>query len=385
MSALEPSHNAPKGSRPTLVGAPHSERLPSTLNTAHGSVPLPTFFPDATRAVVRAVDAEDLRRCGVPGLVVNAFHLASTPGVGLVKSQGGVHRFMDWQGPIIADSGGFQAMSMIRENARYGAISDGGITFHNPEAKGRKRLKLTPEKCVQIQFDLGADMMMCLDDCPSPDADERQVAEAVRRTVSWARRCKAEYDRQVEVHRLEGDARPLIFGIIQGGYDPAARRRCAEELLPLGFDGYGFGGWPLHPEGGLAEETLALTASLMPDPLPKYALGVGSPSNILRCWEMGYRVYDCVLPTRDARHQRLYCENPEVGPYAYRFLYIQDDVHTRDSRPVSEHCDCPCCTHYSRSYLHHLFRVRDVLAQRLATMHNLRFYARLMERLQRAA
>jgi queuine tRNA-ribosyltransferase len=323
----------------------------------------------------------------VPGLVVNAFHLASTPGVGLIKSQGGVHRFMDWHGPIIADSGGFQAMSMIRENARYGTISDGGITYTNYETKSRKRLKLTPEKCIQIQFDLGADVMICLDDCPSPDADEREVASAVRRTVAWAGRCKAEYERQLDVRRIEDKDRPLLFGVIQGGYDAAARRRCAEGLLPLGFDGYGFGGWPLHPEGGLATETLALTASLMPDHLYKYALGVGSPGNVVRCWEMGYRVFDCVLPTRDARHQRLYCEDVEAGPFAgpaaYHFLYIQDEVYARDGRPVSEVCDCPCCAQYSRSYLHHLFRIRDVLAQRLATMHNLRFYVRLMERLQK--
>jgi queuine tRNA-ribosyltransferase len=353
------------------------------LWTAHGAVRLPTFFPDATRAVVRTVDADDLRRCGVPGLVVNAFHLAGTPGVGLIKSQGGAHRFMGWDRPVIADSGGFQAMSMIRENARYGTISDGGITFTNPEAKGRGRLKLTPEKCIQIQFDLGADIMMCLDDCPRPDANGQEVDEAVRRTLSWAGRCKAEYERQLDIRRLEGDARPLILGIIHGGYDPAVRRRCAEGLLSLGFDGYGFGGWPLHPEGGLAEETLALTAGLMPDHLLKYALGVGSPANIVRCWEMGYQVYDCVLPTRDARHRRLYCEDPERGSFAYRFLYLQDDVHKRDSRPVSEVCDCPCCARYSRSYLHHLFQIGDGLAQRLATMHNLRFYVRLMERLQK--
>jgi queuine tRNA-ribosyltransferase len=341
---------------------------------------LPAFFPDATRAVVRAVDAQDLQRCGIQGLVVNAFHLASTPGVGLIKSQGGVHAFMDWQAPIIADSGGFQAMSMIRENKRYGSISDAGIHFRNPDSKGG--LKLTPEKCIQIQLDLGADVLMCLDDCPRPDASSEEVAEAVRRTANWARRCKNEFERQVVVRRLEEGERPLLFGIIQGGYDDEMRRRCAEQLWPIGFDGYGFGGWPLDLEGNLAEETLAGTARLMPDHQPKYALGVGSPQNIVRCWRMGYRLFDCVLPTRDARHQRLYCEEPERGPYASSFLYMQDDVHKRDRRPVSEHCDCPCCTHYTRSYLHHLFQIRDGLAQRLATLHNLRFYARLMERLR---
>jgi queuine tRNA-ribosyltransferase len=332
--------------------------------------------------VVRTVDGQDLRRCGVPGLVVNAFHLASTPGVGLIKSQGGVHAFMGWDRPIIADSGGFQAMSIIRENARYGTISDAGINYTNPEARRRKRLKLTPEKCVQIQFDLGADVMMCLDDCPRPDADGQGVADAVRRTVLWARRCKDEYERQVGIRGLEDERRPLLFGIIQGGYDPSMRQRCAQELWSIGFDGYGFGGWPLDPEGNLAAETLACTAGLMPDHLVKYALGVGSPANIVSCWRMGYQVFDCVLPTRDARHQRLYCEDPDAGPHGYAFLYIQDDAHKRDARPVSEHCDCPCCTHYSRSYLHHLFQIRDGLAQRLATMHNLRTYVRLMERLR---
>jgi queuine tRNA-ribosyltransferase len=350
------------------------------LETRHGAVRLPAFFPDATRAVVRTVDAEDLRRCGVQGLVVNAFHLASTPGAGLIKSQDGVHAFMGWTAPVLADSGGFQAMSMIRENARYGTISDAGIHYRNPDSK--RRLKLTPEKCVQIQFDLGADVMMCLDDCPSPDATEAEVDDAVRRTVAWAGRCKDEFERQVAVRRMPKDDRPLLFGIIQGGYDREKRRCCAEQLWPMGFDGYGFGGWPLDPEGNLAKETLADTAALMPDHQVKYALGVGSPQNLVRCWEMGYRLFDCVLPTRDARHKRLYVEEPARGPFAHSFLYMQDEKHKRDRRPVSEVCDCPCCAHYSRSYLHHLFVIGDVLAQRLATLHNLRFYARLMERLR---
>jgi queuine tRNA-ribosyltransferase len=289
---------------------------------------------------------------------------------------------MGWDGPVLADSGGFQAMSMIRENARYGTIGDGGIHYRNPDSK--RRLKLTPEKVVQIQFDLGADVMMCLDDCPSPEATADEVADAVRRTVAWARRCKAEYERQVEVRHLGEGERPLLFGIIQGGYDPEKRRQCAEQLWPIDFDGYGFGGWPLDPEGNLAEETLACTAELMPDHQVKYALGVGSPQNLVRCWQMGYRLYDCVLPTRDARHKRLYVEEPEQGPYAHSFLYLQDDVHKRDKRPVSEVCDCPCCARYSRSYLHHLFQIGDALALRLATLHNLRFYTRLMERLRLA-
>jgi queuine tRNA-ribosyltransferase len=315
--------------------------------------------------------------------VVNTFHLTHAPGVGLVKSQGGIHNFTGWDRPIISDSGGFQAMSMIRENARYGTIADAGITFTNVDAKGRRKLRLTPEKCIQIQFDLGADIMICLDDCPRPDASAEEVAESVRRTIRWAGQCKAEFERQLASRRLEGPRKPMLFGVIQGGYSKRTRWHCAEELISIGFDGYGFGGWPLDLEGNLATETLAYTANLMPDHLPKYALGVGNPAAIVRCHEMGYQIYDCVLPTRDARHQRLYRSEPgSADPFAYSFLYIQDDKYKRDSRPVSQVCDCHCCTHYSRSYLHHLFNVQDGLALRLATIHNLRFFARLMAKLR---
>ena len=351
------------------------------LSTRHGSVLLPAFFPDATRAVVRTIDAQDLEGCGIQGLVVNTFHLTRTPGVGLVKNQGGIHPFMGWRRPVLSDSGGFQAMSMIRENARYGTISDAGITF-SPADKGGRKLKLTPEKCIQIQFALGADLMVCLDDCPRPEDNEQEVSESVRRTLLWAGRCKREFERQVAERHLEEGRRPFLFGIIQGGYDERLRRRCAEGLLPMGFDGYGFGGWPLDLEGNLAADTLAYTAGLMPEGA-KYALGVGSPEGIVRCWRMGYRLFDCVLPTRDARHQRLYClDEAEPDLLAHHFLYIQDDKHKRDSRPISEVCDCHCCTHFSRSYLHHLFEIQDGVAQRLATIHNLRFYAMLMKRLR---
>jgi queuine tRNA-ribosyltransferase len=176
-----------------------------------------------------------------------------------------------------------------------------------------------------------------------------------------------------------------LFGVIQGGYDRGPRKQCADQLLEIGFDGYGFGGWPLDADGKLAEDILAYTAELMRG--FRYALGVGSPENILRCVEMGYRIFDCVLPTRDARHHRLYCFDEDLhrespDPLAYSFLYIQDERYKRDARPLSEWCDCPCCVRYSRSYLHHLFDIRDTLALRLATMHNLRFYAQLMSRIR---
>ena len=204
--------------------------------------------------------------------------------------------------------------------------------------------------------------MICLDDCPSPIASRDEAAASVERTVHWAGRCRAEFDRLLAARKKGSGPRPLLFGVVQGGYDPALRRRCAEQLLPLGFDGFGFGGWPLTPGGDLAEEILALTAGLIPDPLPRFALGVGKPEHIVRCYQMGWRIFDTVLPTRDARHQRLYAFD---APYLdqvdvrarsfYHFVYAGDKKHTRQTGPISTACDCPCCRNYSLAYLHHLF------------------------------
>lgn len=359
--------------------------LPAALETAHGPLPLPVYLPDATRAAVRTVDSRDLEACGVRALVVNAFHLSSRPGAGLLKHAGGIHAFMDWQRPIASDSGGFQLMSMIRENPRYGTVSERGIHFVDAGGSGRKTL-FTPERSIRLQFDLGADLMICLDDCPRPDASPEEVAASVGRTIAWANRCRAEFDRLLASRGRAGGPRPLLFAVIQGGYDQAQRRRCAEALLPLGFDGFGFGGWPLTPAGHLAEEVLARTAQLIPDELPRFALGVGRPEHIVRCYRLGWRLFDCVLPSRDARHGRLYAWNAttpdEVDPLApdfYHFVYVRDEKHRRHKGPVSAACDCPCCQHYSLAYLHHLFAVDDPLGLRLATMHNLRFYTRLLE------
>jgi len=360
----------------------------SAIGTAHGGLELPAFLPDATRAVVRAVDSRDLEVCGVAGLVVNTFHLMTRPGAGLIKHMGGVHRFMGWGRPIASDSGGFQLMSMIRSNSRYGTISERGIHFTNFDRGGGK-VKFTPERSIRVQFDLGADIMICLDDCPSPEASAAENAESVRRTVLWARRCRAEFDRLLEVRDRAGEDRPLLLGVIQGGYDRQLRADCAGELLELGFDGYGFGGWPLDPEGNLAEEIVSYTAGLMPDGQPRFALGVGKPENVVRGFQMGYNIFDCVLPTRDARRGRLYVfaapSLDEVSVFDgqfYRFLYVRDNQHKREGGPVSTACDCHCCRNYSLGYLHHLFEIRDTLAYRLATMHNLRFYAQLMSRLK---
>jgi queuine tRNA-ribosyltransferase len=361
--------------------------IPTAIDTAHGLLRLPAYFPDATRGVVRTVDSRDLEACGVPGLVVNAFHLSTRPGAGLIKQAGGIHAFMDWRRPIASDSGGFQLMSMIRQNPSYGTISKRGIHFSDIDGE-RKKVLFTPERSIRLQFDLGADLVICLDDCPSPDAGPEDVADSVARTIDWAGRCRAEFERQVQARCRAAGPRPLLFGVVQGGYDKKERERCARALLPLGFDGFGFGGWPLTPEGDLAGDILAHTAGLLPETLPRFALGVGKPEHIVRCYRLGWRIFDCVLPSRDARHGRLYVWNTGAGasidllaPDFYHFIYVRDQKHKRHYAPLSEVCDCPCCRDYDLAYLHHLFDVDDPLGLRLATLHNLRFYTRLLERL----
>jgi len=352
-----------------------------TLSTPHGTLQLPAFLPDATRGVIRAVDAADLAECGIQGVMVNAFHLRSRPGVRLIAEQGGIHRFMNWDRPVAADSGGFQAYSLLTGSPKLGSVTDEGFTYRLQ--KGGKRIVLTPEKCIRTQFRLDADLLFCLDHCTHPDAPPDTQRRSVEQTVAWARQCRDTYDEVVEQKALPPERRPLLLAVIQGGGDPDLRRECAERLLEIGFDGYGYGGWPITDDGQLTE-SVAQVAELTPADQPRFALGIGKPENLVAAAGFGYHLFDCVIPTRDARHKRLYVFDrpPEQstlsGADFYRCLYLQDDVHVRDQAPVEEGCDCRCCQGYSRAYLHHLFTIRDGLADRLATLHNLRFYRRLV-------
>lgn len=358
----------------------------TALNLPHGALPLPAFLPDGTLGAVRAVDSEDLVACGIRGLVMNTFHLMQHPGSSTVQALGGLHAMSGWERPIVTDSGGFQAYSLIRQNARYGALTDNGIVFR-PEDGGRKLL-LTPEKCIQLQFGYGADILMCLDDCTHVDDSPSEQETSARRTVAWAARCKEEYERQVRQRRLDERERPLLFAVIQGGGSKTLRAECAEALLRMGFDGYGYGGWPLDAEGNLLENLLAYTRSLVPAQYPMHALGVGHPKSIATCIEAGYEIFDSALPTRDARQGRLYVGDGNYLPGSFklpgrfRYLYVRDDKYIKDGRPVDETCDCLACRRYSRGYLHHLYRHGEINYMRLATIHNLRFMARLMDSYQ---
>jgi queuine tRNA-ribosyltransferase len=346
---------------------------------------LPAFLPDATSGFVRAAAADDLLSVKIQGLVMNTFHLMQKPGSSTVQSFGGLHQFAGWPGLIVTDSGGFQAYSLIHESDRFGTINDKGIILR-PEGKNRKFI-LTPEKSIQLQFSYDSDVIICLDDCTHVDAPRAEQEASVERTLAWAKRCKTAYQHQIEQRQLSVEERPLIFAVVQGGGYRDLRRKCAEALQAIGFDGYGYGGWPLDAEGNLLTEMVGLTRELIPSTFPMHALGIGHPYNLVRTYRLGYEIFDCAMPTRDARHGRLLSFNHPSeaalsGDDWMSYVYIQDKKYIKDSRPISEDCDCPVCSRFSLGYLHHLFKMGDTLYHRLATLHNLRFMTQLTKRLR---
>lgn len=362
--------------------------FPETIRLPYGDLALPQYLPDATLGQVRALDAADTEACGVEAVMMNTFHLMQKPGASTVKSMGGLQAFSGWRKAIFTDSGGFQAWSLIRQNSKFGSLNDNGISF-TPQG-GQRKFLLTPEKCVQLQISFGSDVVFCLDDCTHIDDPAEEQRLSVSRTIQWARRCRAEFDRLMAEKRLEARQQPKLFGIVQGGNSPDLRRACADALLEMGFDGYGYGGWPLDESGALVEEMVALTRGLIPDQFPMHALGVGHPPYIGRCHAMGYRLFDSAMPTRDARHGRLYVFKRYPTPMEaettsewFGYLYSDEKRNIKSSAPAEEECGCPLCKRYSLGYLRHLFKINDTLYHRLATMHNLWFMARLMRLLGR--
>ena len=357
------------------------------LTLPHGDLIFPAYLPDGTYGVVRSVDAGDLERCGLQAMMMNSFHLMQRPGSSTIQALGGLNKMSGWHKPIFTDSGGFQAYSLIRQNPKFGVIHDKGLSFV-PEGAKRK-FQLTPEKSVQLQISYGSDVIICLDDCTHVDNTFEEQQHAVLRTINWAKRSKQAYFRAQEQKGWEEGNRPKIFAVVQGGAEQSLRRQCAEALLEIGFDGYGFGGWPLDGEGNLVEDILSFTRELIPREYPMHALGVGHPENIVACEAIGYDIFDSAMPTRDARHGRLYTFQTEMeSPHAglsgawLRYLYINDEKHIKNDGPISSFCDCLCCQRYSIGYLRHLFKLNDSLYPRLATMHNMRFMMQLTARIR---
>ncbi len=366
---------------------------------------LPIYLPDATLGVARNLDSLDLANVGLEGVMVNTYHLIQKPGEEILKSVGGIKKMMNWTGFVSSDSGGFQLFSLIRKNPNLGKITDEGIVLYNG-AKKQKKTLFTPEDSIRMQFALGSDVMICLDDFTPPEANEKRTEESVKRTIAWAKRAKAEFNRLLKKHGFTADNRPLLLAPIQGHDSVEWRNFCAVELQKIGFDLYGLGGWPFQKDGKFDYSFCEKNAELTAKDSYRFALGVGTPENIVKLFFMGYQFFDCVLPTRDARHQRLYTfkVNPKtldrkklhelvkenkLGEI-FDYIYIGKGKFATDKTAVSDFCDCPICKktanipQVSKAYLHHLFKIGDGSAFRLASLHNLRTYVQVIEALRKS-
>ncbi|MDO9546849.1 MAG: tRNA guanosine(34) transglycosylase Tgt [Pelolinea sp.] len=360
---------------------------PNLLKLNIGELVLPQYLPDATLGQVRNLSAQATQACGIEAVVMNTFHLVQRPGATTVKALGGLHQMSGWDKAIFTDSGGFQAYSLIRQNAKFGSLTDNGISFL-PSGNKRKYL-LTPEKCIQLQVSFGSDVIFCLDDCTHIDDPMDEQVISVERTIRWAERCRKEFDRLMDEKGTHIEERPKLFGVVQGGQSVALRTQCAQALLEIGFDGYGYGGWPLDSDNQLVEDMVTLLRSLIPEQYSIHALGIGHPPYIARCVKIGYGLFDSAMPTRDARHGRLYTFSgtPSIsslpnGDDWFEYMYVNDKRHIKSSAPIEECCGCPACANYSLGYIRHLFKINDSLFQQLATQHNLAFMARLMKLLR---
>ncbi len=335
------------------------------FKSKNGNFALPVFFPDATRAVIRTLDSVDIADTKTPGILVNTYHLYKDLGKEIIQKYGGVGNFMNWKGALISDSGGFQIKGLGSK------VTD----------------ILTPEKSVDFQFLLNTDMVVVLDEFTPVNATFKKAHETVERTIEWAKRSKKEYEKQV---KLTGH-KPYLLGVVQGGGYLDLREECTKRLVEIGFDGLGYGGWPIRDDHTFNYDVARVIADNCPKNYFLYGLGVGKPHEVVECAKMGYNIFDCVLPTRDGRHKRLYVYNAksiddiDINKQDFYSYYVPNkEKYSKDINSVSTACDCLLCTNYTRSYLAHLFRIKDASALRLATIHNLRFYSILMEKLRKA-
>ncbi len=366
-----------------LVKRKKDGRRLGLLKTKHGILKTPFFMPDATRAFIKLSSADEVLATKTKAMVVNTFHLYLQPGLETIKKAGGVHKFMAWDGPLLSDSGGFQVFSLIHKNSAMGKIDDDKVVFKSP-LNGSYH-ELSPEKAIQIQFDLGVDMMVCLDDCPPNEFSRHDLEQAVERTIAWANRCKIEYERQIKKRKLVGLKRPLIFGVIQGGAELDLREKCTKELVKIGFDGYGFGARHVDKDGKFLKEILKKTASFIPENSLRFALGIGNPEDIKICVKLGWDMFDCVIPTREGRHGKIFLDEPKLFSNKRSkigSININNAVFNQDFTVINKSSNIKALKTHSRAYLKHLFQLKEPLGQKLAALNNLEFYQKLMARIR---
>ncbi len=320
-------------------------------------------MPVGTLGTVKSMTPEELSGCGVQIILGNTYHLYLRPGCDVIDASQGLHRFMNWNRPILTDSGGFQVFSL----AALSKITEQGVTFQS-HIDGSKHI-LTPEKAIEIQLCLGSDIMMCLDNCISYPATEEEAKKALEQTARWGERCKTVWDEKAENESW-------LFGIVQGGMFRDLRRQSVEHTVNTDFSGYAVGGLSVGEPREVMHEVAGYTIPMLPDSRPRYVMGVGTPEDLVEMVSFGADMFDCVMPTRNARNGQLFTEKGKLNICNSRFK--------KDSNPLEANCSCYTCQHYSRSYLRHLYMTKELLAYRLNTIHNIYYYISLMENIRKA-
>ncbi len=330
------------------------------LTTAHGQVETPVFMPVGTAGAVKGITPQQLKETGCELVLANTYHLLLRPGFDTVEKIGGLHKFMSWDGPILTDSGGYQVFSL----SSLTKIDDDGVEFAS-HIDGKK-IYLNAEIATDIQNRLGADIIMCFDECTPFPIDRPQLKTAVDRTIAWAKRAK-------EAHK---NPNQLLFAIVQGGIDAELRTYCTSELVKTGFNGYAIGGLSVGEGHENMAKTVTHTVKLLPHDKPRYLMGVGTPADIIAAVKAGVDMFDCVLPTRNGRNAFAFTQNGG--------LRLRNSVHIDDTRPIETDCDCYCCRNFSRAALRHFFNSGEMLGPILVSLHNLRFYQKLMAGIRQA-
>ena len=346
----------------------HSQCGPArrgTLTFRRGAVETPAFMPVGTYGTVKSVTPDEVAADGAQIILGNTFHLMLRPGPAIVRAHGGLHEFMNWQGPILTDSGGFQVFSL----AQLRKTTEEGVRFQSP-VNGDPVL-LTPEKSMEVQHDLNADVTMIFDDCTPYPATEAEARESMELSLRWAARSRARFD---ELKNEEPDRGEALFGIVQGGVHESLRTESLDALTDIGFDGYAIGGLAVGEPEDERNAMLDHLSTRMPGSAPRYLMGVGLPVDIVEAVARGVDMFDCVIPTRHARNGQLYTSR---GVVKFRHARYADDT-----RPADPECDCYTCRHYSLAYLRHLEKCGEILGPRLATIHNLHYYQQLMQKVR---